>query len=320
MRKYYIHIYLFFCCWNLSAQQTTQYTQFTFNKYGYNPAAAGTSFKSPFEIIIGTKRQWLDIDNAPKTNFFGFNYTFIPKRSYRKWHNIGAYVDQDQSGVFASNSFLVSYTFHLLLTKKLTASFGVFAGVRRFFISLNSLNISDPAVANSASKLTAYPDIIPGFRLYSKKFFFDVSLHQITTPKQANSKKEIGLNSKVVPHIYTSVGFKIFFDNNFSLVPSLNMHTTLTYIPVFQGNIMLNYGTRFGIGLTVTDKDFAGAIFQIRFLKNATVGIAYEYSINRLRVAAPNTFEFMMGIIPIFDSKDRYGKSSNVAKCPILEF
>ncbi len=320
MRKFILHIPLILFCDFLSAQQTTQYTQFTFNRYGYNPAAAGTSFKSPFEIIIGTKRQWLDIDNAPKTNFFGANYTFIPKRSYRKWHNIGAYIDQDQSGVFANNSFLVSYTFHLLISKRLVAAFGVFAGARRFFISTNSLNPSDPAVAKSASNLVAYPDVIPGFRLYNKKFFFDISLRQLTTPKQSNSEKQIGLNSKIIPHIYTSVGMRFFFDNNFSLVPSLNMHSTFNYIPAFQGNLMLNYGTRFGIGASVTGKNFVGGIFQIRFLKNAVVGIAYEYSINRMRVAAPNTIEFMMGIVPIFDTRDRFGKSSNVAKCPILEF
>jgi type IX secretion system PorP/SprF family membrane protein len=320
MRKCFLNILFILCCYALSAQQTVQYTQFNFNRYGYNPAAAGTSFKSPYEVIIGTKRQWLDVTNAPKTNFFGLNYTFIPKRSYRKWHNIGCYVDQDASGVFANNSFLVSYTFHLLVSKRLIAAFGVFAGVRRFFIDLNSLNASDPAVMKSAGNVWVYPDIIPGFRLYNKKFFFDVSLRQITTPHQANSTKQIGLNSKIVPHLYSTIGYRHFFDNDFSLVPSINMHTTFTYLPEFTGSLMLNYSTRGGIGLSVTGKNFIGAVLQIRFLKNAVAGFAYEYSINKMRVAAPNTVEFMMGIVPIFGEKDRFGKSSNVAKCPILEF
>src|SRR4051812_21935012 len=80
------------------AQQMAQYTQFTFAKYALNPAAGGTSLKSPYEFVVGARRQWTDINNAPKSTFFAGNYTFIPKRSYRKWHNVGLFVDQDQSG------------------------------------------------------------------------------------------------------------------------------------------------------------------------------------------------------------------------------
>jgi type IX secretion system PorP/SprF family membrane protein len=316
-----IHIIVLLYCCSLRGQQLVQYSQFNLNKYGINPAAAGSSLKSPYEILFGVRRQWTDMDNPPKTNFVGVNYTFIPKRSYRKWHNVGLYVDQDQGGVFSNNSLYASYTFHLLVSRKLVAAFGVFAGVRRFFVSVTSLNISDPAVAKSSVEILTYPDIVPGFRLYNKKFFFDVSVRQLTTPQQSGSQKQIGGPSKLLTHIYASIGRKFFFENShFALAPSLNMLTTLKYLPSFQGNLMLHYVDRFAVGVSVRGKNFVGAIVQVRFLKNATIGIAYDYSINKVRIASPHSFEIMMGVIPFSDATEKRGKSNNVAKCPALAF
>lgn len=301
------------------AQQTPQYTQYTLNKYGYSPAAAGSALKNPLEILIGSRRQWLDINNSPRTNFLALNYTFVPKRAYRKWHSVGLYVDQDQSGVYLNNSFLASYTFHLVLSRKLIAAFGVYAGVRRFFVTVSSLNINDPAVAKSASNLFAYPDVIPGFRLYNKNFFFDVSIKQISIPRVANGSQQIGLSSRLSPTLYATIGRTFYLDNRFSLVPSLNMHSPFTFLPSLEGTLMLNYGSYGGIGAFVRGNSFAGGILQFRFFKNAIVGIAYDYSINKMRVAAPNSLEFMLGFVPV-GADEKRGKTNNIAKCPALAF
>jgi type IX secretion system PorP/SprF family membrane protein len=318
MKRLLIYICFFIACF-VSAQQTNQYSQFILNRYAYNPAAAGTSFKGgPIDVMIGTRRQWLDIDNAPRDNFAFFNYTFIPKRSYRKWHNVGAFVDQTHAGVFVNNSFYLSYSFHLILTKKLTASVGFFAGVKRFQLSINSLDRNDPAVQKSSYQLWSYPDIIPGIRLYSKKTFIDISVRQLTTTSQSGQNKQIGNKSKLVPHIYFTAGRKFWLENDLLLTGAVNVRSTLTSIPSLEGCVMLSR-PNIAIGISARDNNFICGILQVRFLKNAVVGFAYDYSISRVRLAAPNTLEVILGFTPI-EARDRFTKSSNVAKCPTLDF
>jgi type IX secretion system PorP/SprF family membrane protein len=319
MRKFCVYILFILLGKTAFSQQLAQYSQFTLNKYAYNPAAAGTSLKSPYDILMGTRRQWLNIDNAPRTNFIYFNYTFIPQRSYRKWHNAGIYIDQDQLGIFKSNSIYASYTFHMVLSSRLIASVGVFAGVKRFYVSLNSLDSDDPAVMKSSGNLYVYPDISPGFRLYSKRFFFDLSVKQITTPRLKNSKREIGKNSQLPPHLFMSFGRKFGLGDNYILTPAINLHSVFTSIPSVELNVMLNYRSAVGVGLGVRNNSSLSGILQVRFLKNAVIGIAYDYSINRLIKASPNTLEFMLGITPL-DPHDKFTRSSNVAKCPALDF
>jgi len=305
----------------VKAQQVTNYVQFMMNKYGMNPAASGTNTKIKYEAVIGTRRQWIDIDNPPISNFVSANYNFIPKRSYRKWHNIGAYVDQDQSGVFANNGIYVSYSFHIILSKNVTASFGLFAGFRRFFLSKGSLNPADPAVIRSSQQIITYPDVIPGIRLSGKKFFFDFSVRQATTWKQAGVHGQIGSPSKLSPYFYMDAGRRFVIENSsFYVIPCISILGTYNQAPTLAGNLTLFYKDRLGMGLSVRDRNFAGAIVQIRFLKNATVGIAYEYSLNRMRVAAANTYEFMIGIVPMGLGPDKSIGKTRVADCPALSF
>jgi type IX secretion system PorP/SprF family membrane protein len=318
MRKLWTHILVLICLLS-EAQQTNQYSQFILNRYAYNPAAAGSSFKGgPIDVLIGTRRQWLDIDNAPRDNFVYFNYTFIPKRSYRKWHNVGAFVDQTSAGVFVNNSFYISYTFHLILTKKVTAAVGFFAGAKRFQLSVNSLDINDPAVQKSSYQLWTYPDLIPGIRLYSKKTFVDISMRQLTTTSQSGQNKQIGNKSKLVPHLYFTAGRKFWLENDLLLTAAVNVRSTLSVLPSIEGSVMLSR-PNIAVGISARDNNFLCGILQFRFLKNALVGIAYDYSISRMHLSAPNTIEVMLGITPI-EARDRFTKSSNVAKCPALDF
>lgn len=318
MRKLLVILVVVAC--SLRAQQLTQYTQFTFNKSGYNPAASGSSLKQPVELITGTRRQWTSLTNSPRSNFASFNYTFIPKRSYRRWHNVGAYVEQDNAGVFVNTAYYLSYTVHLRVTKKLIAAFGVYAGARQFGISLSSLDRNDPAVMRSAGSVWAYPDIIPGLRLYNKKVFFDFSIRQLTTPKQAGySSRQIGTGSKLPPHYYISAGRRIFFDNGFTFIPAVNVHAVYNTIPSVEANLMVNYRSRVSVGATVRNASFVSGILQLRILRNCIIGMAYDYSINKYRVAAPNTIEFMIGITPMFEFENK-APANNVAKCPDLAF
>jgi len=262
-------VYIFlFCTVVLFGQQTTQFTQFTFNKYGYNPAAAGSNINAKLETICGVRRQWVGFHGGPFSNFFSTNYTFKPERSYKRWHNAGLYISNDNAGIFQNYGIYGSYTIHIPLNNKYTASFGVFAGIRRFSIVRTALDPGDPVVKSTSEDLWAYPDVIPGLRLYNKRMFFDVSLQQLYKNTQAQGGKQIGGPSYLSHQVYISYGRRFFLENDFVLVPALNIHSSYTDLPSIEFNFMAYYNKRIGIGASIRGRDFISGILQLRTFKN----------------------------------------------------
>lgn len=302
-------------------QQTGQFTQFTFNSYGYNPAAAGCNPNGKLESIIGFRKQWVGFDYAPASNFVSANYTIRKERSYKRWHNVGVYLSQEKNGIFETVGIYGSYAIHLPITNKYKMSFGVMAGVQRFSIAKNVLSEFDPIYSTTyLGSFYSYPDFIPGIRVYSRKMFFDVSVQQVTKSKRVQGDKQIGSKSILTPHLYISYGRKFAFDGQWIIVPAINLHTTVTAIPSAELNLMAYYAKRIGVGASIRNKDFISGIFQVRIWENITAGFAYDYTINKLRSSAANSFELMLGVTPLFSSLGSDKKGTSVAKCPDFDF
>lgn len=314
-------LYLFFIlqCY-CNAQQTITYTQYTFNKAGMNPAASGTEINQKYYYAFGFRRQWLDFDNAPKQNFINLSYTLRPPRSYRYWQNFSFYADNDDSGLMTHTGLYGGYAIHTLFRKKLTASFGVHAGVRKYIRSVGAFDANDPVVQNNRSSVLLYPDIIPGVRLSNAKFFIGASVKQITISKiQDFSGRRFGGPSRLTPTVYFEYGRKIPVSDRLLMMPSVAVNLPVLSLPIADMNLMFYYANRIGAGVSFRNLSFASAILQIRFLQTATVGFAYSYPVNITRYGAQNTFELMIGVVPMGMDSKLEGKHS-VARCPSLSY
>ncbi|MBA3683035.1 MAG: PorP/SprF family type IX secretion system membrane protein [Bacteroidetes bacterium] len=312
-------IFLFYSCFAF-AQQTIIYTQNVFNKAGMNPAAAGTDINQEFSYACGMNRQWTAFDQAPKSNFANFSLTIRPPRSYHYWQNVGFYIDTDQHGVMSNRGVYVNYSIHLLLRKNLIASFGVYGGARKFLIQTGSFDPNDPAIQKSNFFTFTYPDIIPGFRLSNKKFFFGIAARQISTAQLKDFQKhQIGSPSKLNTSLFIDFGRIIPLNDKFLLLPSITVNAALVGAPAADVNIMVYYANVMGFGLALRNGSFLSAIYQVRILKNLSVGLCYSYSLNNARVVAPNSYEIMIGMTPMGLSSKFTGRHS-IARCPALEF
>lgn len=303
MKKFVLHIFLMTLVLPLFSQQFPHYTQFIFNKIGYNPAASGTSLNAPFEIIFGGRTQWIGINNNPKSQFVSLNYNFVPQRSYHAWHNVGVYVDQDQNGLFTKNDVWLSYTYHMHISKKLILSAGVFAGIKQFKLNTADLDRADPAVQASSSSVLAYPDIVPGIRISNKKTFLDFSLQQLTMYKQKGIGGAIGSPSKLTPHYNVSAGRKGILNEFNTIMFAINLRGSFIGLPSAEFNMMNYFNKRFGYGFSIRGKDFISGIIQFRLLRNFNVGMAYDLAINKVFKASPHTVEVMLGISPVFNGE-----------------
>lgn len=319
MKRNLIYILLIFS-FAIKAQQTITYTQYLFNKAGINPAASGTDINQKYNYVFGINRQWTDINNSPKATFANFSYTIRPPRSYRFWQNVGVYVDNDQSGLFTNTGVYGNYTLHMLIRRRLVASFGIYAGARRYNRSLGGFDQNDPAIQKATTSVLLYPDLIPGFRLSGKKFFTDISIRQLTTPQLKDFKgHRIGTPSKLRPSFYLDYGRKVALADNLLMIPSVALNMQAFGAPSVDVNAMFYYATRIGAGVSIRNTSFASATLQIRFLENITAGFSYSYPLNSMRYAARNSFEIMVGVTPIGMNSVTVGKHS-IAKCPTLDF
>ncbi len=319
MKKSIIYLFLFFCS-VIQAQQTIIYHQNIFNKAGMNPAASGTEINQEFNYTCGMNRQWIAFDQAPKANFANFSITIRPPRSYHYWQNVGFYIDTDQHGVMSNNGIYANYSIHLLLRKNLIASFGVYGGARKFLIQTGSFDQQDPAIQKSNFFTFTYPDVIPGFRLSNKKFFFGISARQVSTPQLKDLQKhQIGSPSKLNTSLFMDFGRVVPLNDNFLLLPSITLNAALVGVPNVDFNAMVYYANVMGFGLALRNASFISAIYQVRILKNLSVGLCYSNSLNNARVVAPNSYEIVMGMTPMGLSSKFLGKHS-VARCPALEF
>jgi len=319
MRTLAVYISIFICC-VFKAQQTPVYTQFTFNKAGVNPAASGSDIERIVFYAFGTNRQWVDFENAPKQNFFNVSYTIRPPRSYKRWQNVGIYYDNDDAGLLGSMGIYGNYTVHYLLRKKVVASFGVYAGARYYTRSIGGFDPADPAVNKTRTSLWVYPDIIPGARISDKKYFVGLSVRQITIYKLQNFKgRKIGSPSKLRPSVYFEYGRMITLSDNLLMMPSIALNTPIISLPLVDANIMFYYANRVGLGAGIRNASFISGIFQIRFLENMTAGFAYSYPINNVKYVAKNSFELMVGVVPMGMSAKLTGRHS-IARCPTLSY
>lgn len=303
-----------------TAQQTIMFTQYTFNKAGLNPAASGTDIEKEIYYSFGINRQWVGIENAPQQAYFNLSYTIRPPRSYKRWQNVGIYYDTDNSGLIGSMGLYGNYTVHYLLRKKLIASLGVYAGIRQYTRSLGGFDPADPAVNKTRTSVFLYPDIIPGARLTDKKFFVGLSLRQISIYKLQDFKgRKIGGPSRLRPSVYFEFGRMITLSENLLMMPSLAVNTPLISLPIVDASVMFYLANRVGLGAGVRNVSFVSGIFQIRFLENLTAGFAYSYPLNTMRYAAKNSFEVVVGVVPMGMSTRLTGRNS-IARCPTMNY
>lgn len=315
MKKLY-YIFIFLSLY-VGAQQLPHYTQFIFNKTGYNPAAGGTSLLAPTEIIFGARTQWMGVSNNPKAVFLNAHYTFIPQRAYRNWHSVGVYFDQDRNGAFVDNAMYACYAFHLLVTKRTELSVGVFAGAKQFYLNTSILDRNDPAVSSSARSFLTLPDVIPGIRINNKKFFADLSLWQVSVFRQKSylSSKQIGSPSQLPLHFIFSAGRKFQLPLENKLQVAINIRGTYKSIPSFELNVMNYWYKRFAYGFSIRDRNFICGIFQLRIVNNLIMGFAYDLSISKFYRAAPNSAEIMIGISPQFGTTGERKQKGSVDDC-----
>ena len=291
MKKLYTLLTVIVCTVSgLKAQQVPQYAQYMLNNYILNPAVSGT--EDYYEVKSNNRYQWVGVTDAPRT------YVLSVHGPHRK-HNMGfgGAVYSDVTGPTSRTGAYLSYAYHVKLSQKLKLSFGLGFGVMQFKIDGSKITLkegNDPAMSNGVMSVIS-PDATFGIQLYTKKFYFGVSMPQLIGNKLKFFDNVSDAQSRLARHLLIMGGYTFNLGDNWTVQPSF----LLKYVSPVPMQIDL------GLKIGYRDVVWAGSAFRIKDAvsvmagfnigKNIILGYAYDFPMSSLKNYSSGSHEVMIG-------------------------
>lgn len=313
MKKLFI-ILSFLSCGASYAQQSPQYSQYSFNNFGYNPAFAGTT--KCIDIKAGTRLQWVGFEGAPRTTFASLHLALARKKHYanKGKHAIGLYIEQDQVHLTSRTYIKGAYAYHKRLTRKLTMGLGIFAGIQQYNIDdvFGRQNNVDPVLANAAGSVLRYPDIMPGILLYNDQFYFSFSVNQFYF-KDIN----LGQEAQQINQYYLGAGHKSRY-GSWTVFKSALLKQNVLGPPSLDLNVAWVYeqNLTFGIGYRVGEAIIAQ--LKMKLFKSITVTYAFDFPLNG--IFGNYSHEVMLGFSQCGGEGVGQGSAIQQHTCPAYDW
>ena len=270
MKKYLLHIVLFFCIIQQLYSQEDGVVAFNipvrnslkFNRHIVNPTFSFVREQNKY-ISFNNKREWAQFDDAPQTYLFGYSGRFR--------ENIGAGVSlfQQNYGVLTTFGGVLNFAYNAVLNRDSNLTFGMNLGFYKSGINEGSVitNFPDSSLDNFPSN--SIITINPGINYGTDFLDFGVSInnlvsYNLTTSNMIEDKPEQGVQGHVMYTGYlNSRGF--FDESRFSGLVRSEFQKDQT---VISGIVMLMvpkgiwgqagyntlYGLSAGVGLNITSQ------------------------------------------------------------------
>ena len=180
MRKYLLHIVLFFCFMQQFHSQEDGVVSFIlpvrnslkFNRYAINPTFSFVREQNRY-ISFNNKRQWVQFNDAPQTYLFGYSGRF------RENIGVGVGLFQQNYGVLTTFGGILNFAYNVVLDRDSNLTFGLNLGFYKSGLNEGKVvtNFPDTSLENipSNSLLTVNPGINYGTGFVD----FGVSLNNI---------------------------------------------------------------------------------------------------------------------------------------------
>lgn len=278
----------------LQAQQLAQYTMYSFNHFGINPAAPGD--QKCIAAKIGYRNQWVGFDGNPVTQFLSVQAP-IPYRNrnfHKGYSSTGLYIENDITGITRYTGYYLNYAYHRSMVKEMYVSVGLFAGTMQYTYDRGSVILGtglDPAIGATKSKFI-FPDVNPAIWIHNENFYAGISIKSVI----GNSLTKVyGVNSRLTRHYYMNVGYRwLSQDKSFSIIPSAMLKFSPYGAPGVDINLMYDYMNKFDLGVSYRYIDGIAGMFKVKVGKFLYVSYAYDYTTSKIKIASKNTHEVML--------------------------
>lgn len=291
MKKVYILLAVTVCTVaSLKAQQVPQYAQYMLNDYILNPAVSG--IYDYYDIKSNNRYQWVGVTDAPRT------YVLSVHGPHRKRNmGFGGSVYSDVTGPTSRTGAYLSYAYHVKLSEKMKLSFGLGFGVMQFKIDGSKVTLkegNDPAMSNGVMSVIT-PDATFGIHLYTKKFYFGVSMPQLIGNKLNFFENVADSQSRLARHLLVQAGYTFNLGENWTLQPSMLFKYVTPVPPQIDLGLKLGYKDVVWAGSAFRINDAVSVMAGFNIGKNIILGYAYDFPLSSLKNYSSGSHEVMIG-------------------------
>lgn len=295
-------------CW-LHSQQLPVYSQYTFNKFLLNPAAAGSDGYTTINLVA--REQWIGFKGTPKTHALTIDSRMLrnsfisrnvsvrkKKRMSSRSGRVGwaAHVFNDHSGPLDRTGFEGTYAYHLRLNEG-QLSFGLSGVFYQFKLNKDKViladEVSDPLI--DGNKGTLYiPDANFGVYYTSSSLFGGVSIMQIFQ-SSIQFGENTGSEYRLKRNYNLMAGYYYELNSDFAIEPSLLLKVPAPSKPQLDINARLYYKQNYWGGLSYRTGNAMIIFMGLRF-DRYYVGYAFDYNFNPLMKHTYGSHEFMAAV------------------------
>ncbi|WP_283642906.1 PorP/SprF family type IX secretion system membrane protein [Croceibacter atlanticus] len=271
-----LHIYLFcLLLWpmvKLCAQQSTQYTHYTFNQMSFNPAYAGS--QETLEGVLIYRDQWSKINGAPVSQSLSIHSPLNNDKV-----GLGLDIQNDKLGpakqFYANGNF--SYT--LQLKQEMQLALGLKAGLKVFDLDFSEGQSSTPndlAFQNNNTRLT--PTLGVGAFLYKPKWYLGLSVLDILSDRYYDVSEENVAKEKV--QYFLTGGYIFDLSDNVRFKPAF-LGKYLSGFPLVvdvSANFLIY--NKFSLGISYRYDDALSGLAGFYFFDGFFAGYSYDYTVS----------------------------------------
>lgn len=213
----YFVVFLVLAMGGLSAQQDAQYTQFMYNKLGFNPAFAGSVESTEVQAIF--RQQWLGLNDAPSSQIATLNTPLTSNGT-----GVGARLSRVTVGLEQQYNVEGSYAYRIPIGRGSRLGFGVSTSARYFNIEYQNANPIQGGGIDIAIPGATESKILPNFGagvyVDGPNYYVGISV-----PRLLQNDIDLGSEETIISrearHFYFMGGVKIRVNEKLSLEPQM---------------------------------------------------------------------------------------------------
>ena len=281
------------------AQQDQQYTQFMYNKLGYNPAYAGSMGLISATGLI--RSQWLGLEGAPTTQLMSVDASLYEQRV-----GLGFNVVRHSIGISNRYDFDAAYTYRVPVGNGLLG-FGI-QGTARYlnanFADERLIAIQAPST-DAAIPMGMQSKLLPNFGV-GIYYNDDRSYLGISAPRLIENNidfaQQATITSREVRHFYLMGGYLFQLSEQVQLQPQALIKYTAQVPLDIDLNISAILSQRYMIGGTFRmggsaiggPVESVDLLFSAQIKNNIIFGISYDVTVSELKSYNSGSIEAMV--------------------------
>lgn len=276
------------------AQDAPIFSQFTLNRFQFNPSYAAQN--GYHELNIFYRKQWLGVENAPEAG--AFNIQAPVGRNV----SLGLTLVSNKTILLRTNSALATFAYRVRLGYYHHLNFGLAGGIAMNNFDLEAIgNTNDPALANVLQK-SQYVAGQFGINYQFKNLNIGFALPNLFESKSNSSQEFQDIKFNAFLAKFGSVSYD-FVLGNYQVSPVVIYRGLDNQQTQWEGMVLATYKNFLWVGASYRDGYGITGLIGLRLKGILKVGYAYEYPTGDISSATNGSHEIYLG--SRFGKRDR---------------